>query len=99
MSEPAKNPLEPLEPFFEEIRRIVREEIGALKGELNGQDRSHPPTLLTVQELAEALKVKKSWIYDLTRKKKNSIPHLRVGRYPRFELSKVLSWLEAQKKS
>ena len=80
------------------LRRIIREEIGALKANVTGQE-DNTPKLLTVEALAQLLNVKESWIYDRTRRKKNSIPHVRVGRYPRFELAMVLSWLETQKKS
>jgi len=81
------------------LRRIVKEEIQAAMGQ-NGHTSPTPqsPTLLTVKELATSLKVKNSHIYDLTRNKKDPIPHVRIGRYPRFELSKVLTWLEEKKK-
>ena len=81
------------------LRRIVKEEIQAAMGQ-NGHTSPSPqsPTLLTVEELAVSLKVKNSHIYDLTRNKKDPIPHVRVGRYPRVDLSKVLTWLEEKKK-
>ena len=104
MSEPANF----LEPFFDEIRRIVRAELAqALSGNGNG----HKPAgeaLLDVEQLAQALSVKTTWIYEQTRKKADPkktdpkdqpIPHLRVGRYPRFELSKVKAWIEARQKN
>ena len=51
--------------------------------------------LLTVPELATALKVKDSWVYGETRKTgPGSIPRLRVGKYLRFSLHNVLNWLE-----
>jgi excisionase family DNA binding protein len=50
--------------------------------------------LRTVKELAEALKVKPSWIYGQTRKKgQGSMPKIRVGKYLRFSLEDVLEWL------
>jgi predicted DNA-binding transcriptional regulator AlpA len=53
--------------------------------------------LLTVPELADALKVKPSWVYGETRKTgKGSIPRLRVGKYLRFSLVEVLNWLREQ---
>ena len=48
--------------------------------------------LKTVNELAGALKVPKSWIYDKTRK--NEIPMIRVGKYLRFDMNEVLEWLK-----
>ena len=51
--------------------------------------------LLTVEELAEILRVPKSWVYAQTRETgPGSIPRVRVGKYRRFELSKVREWLE-----
>jgi len=88
------------EALFAAIRQAVREEIQVAMGQNNGHgsQESEPPPLLNVEELAEKLKVNKSHIYDLTRHKKDSIPHVRIGRYPRFDLSKVLTWLEEKKK-
>ena len=53
--------------------------------------------LLTVDELAKELSTPPSWIYTRTRQKgPDSIPMIRVGKYCRFKLSEVLSWLESQ---
>lgn len=55
--------------------------------------------LLTVPELATALKVQPSWVYGETRKTgKGSIPRLRVGKYLRFSLEEVMDWLRRQQK-
>ncbi len=49
---------------------------------------------LTVDELSRVLKVEKSWIYAQTRQTgKDAIPMLKVGKYRRFVLSDVVSWL------
>ncbi len=49
---------------------------------------------LKIEELAEILKVPKSWIYDRTRRSKwNRFPVLRVGKHMRFRLPEVLEWL------
>ena len=50
--------------------------------------------LITVEELAEELKVPKTWIYSRTRAK--SIPALKVGKYYRFYLRDVLAWLKKE---
>ncbi len=51
--------------------------------------------LLTVDELAEYLGVAKSWVYERTRDRSNSgIPKIRVGKYRKFHLPDVLSWLK-----
>jgi|GEM_PF-2402542 excisionase family DNA binding protein len=53
--------------------------------------------LLTVEEVAELLKVSVSWVYDRTRSRGvNRIPGFRLGKYWRFQESEVLAWLERQ---
>jgi len=99
MSEPTKHlaaesPLTALEGW---LRTMIREELQAVSISVQANG-NNPLTLLTVEELAQALKVPKSWVYACTRKKRDAIPHLRVGRYPRFDLPQVLAWLESKKK-
>jgi excisionase family DNA binding protein len=89
MSEPSNNPSLLGQALLETIRQAVREEIGALKGELNGQRE-----LLTPEQLAEKLKVPVSWVYEQSRQ--GNIPTHRIGRYIRFDLHEVLA---SQKKS
>jgi excisionase family DNA binding protein len=51
-------------------------------------------TLLSVEEIAERLNVPVSWVYSRTREKgPDAIPRLKVGKYLRFELEKVLAWI------
>lgn len=53
--------------------------------------------LLTIDELAEKLKVPKSWIYGNTRQTgPDSIPRIKVGKYLRFRWSEVWEWIENQ---
>jgi excisionase family DNA binding protein len=53
--------------------------------------------LLTVEDVAELLKVPVSWVYDRTRSRGvNRIPGFRLGKYWRFQESEVLAWLERQ---
>ena len=55
--------------------------------------------LLTVAELASELKVPKSWIYARTREiGPGTLPRVRVGKYLRFFLPEVLTWLRGQQK-
>jgi excisionase family DNA binding protein len=55
--------------------------------------------LLTIEEMANRLKVQKSWLYQFTRlKDEGAIPHLKVGKYLRFEEAKVLAWIYARNK-
>jgi len=81
------DPVNPFEPFFDEIRRIVREEIAAAH---NGNPYGK---LLTAEDLAEALQVNKATVYEWVKNK--SIPYYQSGRFIRFNLSEVL---ESQKK-
>ena len=51
--------------------------------------------LMGVNELSEALGVNQSWIYSRTRMKGNGqIPHIRVGKYVRFNIEDVMDWLK-----
>ena len=59
-----------------------------------GDENMNEP-LETIEETADFLKVKKSWMYKETRQKgADSIPCIRVGKYPRFQRSQVLAWLK-----
>ena len=50
--------------------------------------------LLTVGELADRLRVNASWIYQRTRGRgRDRLPHLKIGKYLRFEEQAVQSWL------
>jgi len=52
---------------------------------------------LTVDELAESLKVPKSWIYSRSREKgPDAMPKIKVGKYRRFILNDVLDWLKSR---
>jgi excisionase family DNA binding protein len=55
--------------------------------------------LLTVEEVADLLKVPVSWVYERTRKRSaDRIPGFRLGKYWRFREADLLAWLEAKKK-
>lgn len=45
--------------------------------------------LLTVEEVCQRLKVKRSWVYN-----NPDIPHVKVGRYKRFYWSDVIGYLK-----
>jgi excisionase family DNA binding protein len=45
---------------------------------------------LTIQEAAELLRVKVGWIYERTRA--NSIPHVKLGKYLRFDRDELIAW-------
>jgi excisionase family DNA binding protein len=55
--------------------------------------------LITIDELAEELKVPKSWIYSRTRETgPGSIPRIKVGKYLRFTKADVMDWLKVKNK-
>jgi excisionase family DNA binding protein len=55
-------------------------------------------SLLSVEEVAELLKVPVSWVYGRTRKRGvDRIPGFRLGKYWRFREADVLEWLERQR--
>jgi excisionase family DNA binding protein len=46
--------------------------------------------LLTVDEIAAALRVSPSWVYERVRKRgRDKMPHLKIGKYLRFRLDEV----------
>jgi excisionase family DNA binding protein len=47
---------------------------------------------LTVQEAAELLRVPVSWLYERTRT--NSIPHVKLGKYLRFDQDELTTWID-----
>ena len=52
--------------------------------------------LLTVTELAGVLKVPPSWIYQKTMLGQKGLPHVKVGKYLRFDVQKVMEFLQKQ---
>lgn len=51
--------------------------------------------LLTLDQICEKLKVKRSFIYDLT--SRSQIPYIKVGRLIRFDPEEIDKWLQSQK--
>jgi len=60
-------------------------------------DQSELHELLTVDEVAALLKVGRSWVYERTRSRKTDrglrLPHLKVGKYLRFDPAAVRRFL------
>lgn len=53
--------------------------------------------LLTIDEMAETLKVPKSWLYSRTRERgADAVPRFKVGKYIRFVEADVMDWLRKQ---
>ncbi len=63
----------------------------------SGHDLSE---LLTVDEVAALLRVSKSWVYEHTRARSTPraerLPHIRLGKYVRFEAKSVRAFLLQQ---
>ena len=60
--------------------------------------------ILTPEQLAQRLQVKPSWVYEQTRdragiRSADPLPHIKMGRYLRFDWCDVLAWLERHKKA
>jgi excisionase family DNA binding protein len=50
--------------------------------------------LMTVAETARVLRVSVSWVYERTRRRgRDRIPHIKLGKYLRFEPAAVREWL------
>ncbi|HEV2787036.1 MAG TPA: helix-turn-helix domain-containing protein [Solirubrobacteraceae bacterium] len=52
-----------------------------------------PDDLLTAEEVAGMLRMKRAWVYAETRR--GSLPHVRRGRYVRYRRSAVTAWIES----
>jgi excisionase family DNA binding protein len=74
---------------------VVRSKIDA--AQTSGTSPSYEE-LLTPEELAGKLKVSKSTVFELTRKRtagsRPPMPKLKVGKFVRFRYSEVISWME-----
>lgn len=56
---------------------------------------SNSEDYITIADVCQLLKVKKSWVYQHTYKGlKHRMPHQRVGRMLRFKKSEVMNYLE-----
>ena len=54
--------------------------------------------LMDVAEIARVLHVPISWVYERTRRRgKERIPHIKLGKYLRFEPAVVREWLTGQR--
>ncbi len=50
---------------------------------------------MDVAETARVLHVPVSWVYERTRRRgKERMPHIKLGKYLRFELATVRTWLD-----
>jgi excisionase family DNA binding protein len=57
----------------------------------NGRSDGPLPLLLTAGEVAGLLGVTRDWIYEQSRA--GQIPHVKLGRYYRYRLETIESWM------
>lgn len=50
--------------------------------------------LVNIKQMANILGVRVSWLYQRTAQGQEAIPHLKLGRYVRFEPEKVIDFLK-----
>ena len=51
--------------------------------------------LLTAEDVAELLSIPRSSVYDYTRRQRNPLPSIPIGRHRRFHRSAIEAWLTA----
>ena len=68
---------------------------GGLSRAENGPPPGAGDHLLVADEVAELLAVPASWIRAATRT--GALPHVRLGRYIRYQRPAVLAWIEDQR--
>ena len=71
----------------QEIARLI---IGFLQKLLQEAQAAQDRALLTPEEVAQYFQVNRQWVYERT--SKNEIPHLKVGKYLRFERQEIERW-------
>lgn len=52
--------------------------------------------LMRAEEVAELLAIKRSTVFELSRRRHNPLPSVRIGRSKRFDRRAVARWVEAQ---
>ena len=61
-------------------------------------DKVQTERLLTVQEVANLLQVPASWVYERTRRRGcDQLPHLKLGKYLRFEEPAVIDFIRRRR--
>jgi len=86
-------PVNPFAPFFDEVRKIVREEIAAALS--NSRPVEEKEKLLTADETAALMVVKKEWLYRHSK----YLPFTRrlSRKNIRFNEAGLKRWLAARK--
>ncbi len=60
--------------------------------------KENQKTLVDVQEMANILKVPKSWLYHRTRQGQSAIPHVKLGLYVRFYPDEVIKFFSLKER-
>ena len=71
-------------------QEIARCLIGYLQKWLQENQVAQERALLTPEEVAQYFQVNRQWVYERT--SKNEIPHMKVGKYLRFEQQTIKRW-------
>lgn len=74
------------------IDMIVEKVVESLTPLLKQNSKSNDNELMTVDEVANYLKVKPSWVYEKIHTRQ--IPFQKAGRFPRFRKKHIDKWLE-----
>lgn len=65
-----------------------------------GEKEREQGQLLTVHEVADLLHVPMSWVYERTRRRgSGQLPHVKLGKYLRFEESTVTEFIRRQRRA
>lgn len=77
---------------------FTREKTTANDKHVHQNRSSYTNELLTVQDVAELLRVPISWVYHRVRKRSlDRLPGIRLGKYWRFHRDDIVEWLRRQK--
>jgi excisionase family DNA binding protein len=65
-----------------------------------GEGNRDDGRLMTVREVADLLQVPSSWVYERTRRRGlEQLPHLKIGKYLRFEESALAEFIRRQSRA
>src|SRR5713226_6009968 len=72
--------------------------LAGTQNEAREREAQETSQLLTVQEVAELLRVPVSWVYERTRRRSSDrLPGIRLGKYWRFNEADLIAWLAAKR--
>lgn len=77
------------------VKEITREVIRELKPLLLNNGKPEDDTLFSVDSLAGYLQVSPQWVYERVHLKE--LPHIKMGKFPRFRKNEIDHWLNSLK--